>query len=370
MKLWLLLSRFENGGLERVQANLAPVFAQSGIDTWLVAGKFMQEAEAMLPANIPILELAPNGKLTFILNLYRQLRIHRPDVVMTTSNDVSCLVLMLRKLFFPKTKIICTQHLSISMPLKQATGIQKLKYVLILKAMQWLWGKADAVIAVSSALAEDVQKNVRLKNSINTIYNPIVLPNYPALIEQPIIYPWLDKNIPTFVFVGRLAKVKRVDLVLQAFKKVQQKQQCRLLIVGDGTEKAFILDFIRKNDLTDVCHLTGQQHNPLPWIKSADALVLSSDYEGFGNVIVEAMACGTQVIATDCPFGPAEILDNGRYGQLVPVDHSEALAEAMKKVIDKRFYVAKDELKKRANQFSLESAVQQYLSVIHTVMDT
>ena len=369
MKLWLLLSRFENGGLERVQANLAPVFAQSGIDTWLVAGKFMQEAEAMLPANIPILELAPNGKLTFILNLYRQLRIHQPDVVMTTSNDVSCLVLILRKLFFPKTKIICTQHLSISTPLAQAKGIQKLKYLLILKAMQWLWVKADAMIAVSSALAEDVRKNVRLKNPISTIYNPIVLPNYSILIEQKIIYPWSDKNIRTFVFVGRLAKVKRVDLLLQAFKQVQQKQLCRLLIVGDGTEKVFILDFIRKNYLMDVCHLTGQQNNPLPWIKSADALILSSDYEGFGNVIVEAMACGTQVIATDCPFGPAEILDNGRYGQLVPVDDREALAEAMEKVIDKRFHVAKDELQKRANEFSLESAVQQYLNVIHTVMD-
>jgi len=369
MKLWLLLSRFENGGLERVQANLAPAFTQSGIDTWLVAGKFLPNAQAMLPANIPILELAPNGKLSFILNLYRQLRIQQPDVVMSTSDDVSCLVLILRKLFFPKIKVICSQH-SISMPLNQAKGIQKLKYLLILKAMQWLWVKADAMIAVSSALAEDVRKNVRLKNPISTIYNPIVLPSYPKLIEQPIICPWSDKNIPTFVFVGRLAKVKRVDLLLQAFKQVQKKQLCRLLIVGDGTEKAFILDFIRKNDLTDVCHLTGQQNNPLPWIKSADALVLSSDYEGFGNVIVEAMACGTQVIAMNCPFGPAEILDNGRYGQLVPVNDSEALAEAMEKVINKSFHVDKDELLKRANEFSLESAVQQYLSVIHKVMDT
>ncbi len=88
------------------------------------------------------------------------------------------------------------------------------------------------------------------KNPISTIYNPIVLPNYSILIEQKIIYPWSDKNIRTFVFVGRLAKVKRVDLLLQAFKQVQQKQLCRLLIVGDGTEKAFILDFIRKEDET------------------------------------------------------------------------------------------------------------------------
>lgn len=370
MKIWLLLSRFENGGLERVQANLAPAFAQAGIDTWLVAGKFIQEAEAMLPANIPILELAPNDKLTFILNLYRQLRIHQPNMIMTTSNDVSCLVLILRTLFFPKIKIICTQHLSISTPLNQAKGLQKLKYLLILKAMQWLWAKADAIIAVSSALAEDVRKNVRLKSPISRIYNPIVLPNYSTLIEQKITLPWPNKNTPTFVFVGRLAKVKRVDLLLQAFKQVQQKKSCRLLIVGDGTEKAFILDFIRKNCLTNVCHLTGQQNNPLPWIKSADALVLSSDYEGFGNVIVEAMACGTQVIATDCPFGPAEILDHGHYGQLVPINNSAALAEAMKKVINKSFHVDKDELLKRANEFSLESAVQQYLSVIHTVMDT
>lgn len=368
MKLWLLLSRFDNGGLERVQANLAPAFEQSGIETWLVAGKFLKDAEAMLPNGISTLELSPTGKLMFIFNLYCQLQIHQPDVIMTTSNDVSCLVLILRKLFFPKTKVICTQHLSISTPLKQAKGIQKLKYLLTLKAMQWLWVKTDAMIAVSAALAEDVRKNVRLKNPISTIYNPIVLPNYSILIEQKIPPFWADKNICTFVFVGRLAKVKRVDLLLQAFKQVQQKHLCRLLIVGDGTEKAFILDFIRKNYLTDVCHLTGQQNNPLPWIKSADALVLSSDYEGFGNVIVEAMACGTQVIATDCPFGPAEILDNGRYGLLVPVDDTEALAEAMEKVINKRFYVPKDELQKRANEFSLERAVQQYLNVIHTVM--
>jgi glycosyltransferase involved in cell wall biosynthesis len=369
MKLWLLLSRFENGGLERVQANLAPAFEQSGIETWLVAGKFLKDAEAMLPNGISTLELSPTGKLMFIFNLYCQLQIHQPDVIMTTSNDVSCLVLILRKLFFPKTKVICTQHLSISTPLKHAKGIQKLKYFLILKAMQWLWPKSDAIIAVSSALAKDVHESVMLKNSISTIYNPIVLPNYSTLIEQKITQPWADKNICTFVFVGRLAKVKRVDLLLQAFKQVQQKHLCRLMIVGDGTEKEFILDFIRQNYLTDVCHLTGQQNNPLPWIKYADALVLPSDYEGFGNVIVEAMACRTQVIATDCPFGPAEILDNGRYGQLVSVDDKEALAEAMKKVINRRFHVPKDELQKRANEFSLESAVQQYLNVINTVMD-
>lgn len=370
MKLWLLLSRFENGGLERVQANLAPAFKQSGIETWLVAGKFLEDAKAMLPDGISTLELSPTSKLMFICNLYHQLRIHQPDVIMTTSNDVSCFVLILCKCFFPKIKVICSQHLSISAPLTQAKGIQKLKYLLILKVMQWLWPKSDAIIVVSSALAEDVRESVMLKNSIYTIYNPIVLPDYSSLIEQKIIFPWSDNKIPTFVFVGRLAKVKRVDLLLEAFKQIQQKKPCRLLILGDGPEREFILDFIAKNNLNSICHLAGQQNNPLPWIKKADALVLSSDYEGFGNVLVEAMACGTQVIATNCPSGPAEILDNGRYGQLVPVNDSHALANAMKKVLDKQFYVSTDQLQKRANEFSLEKSVHQYLNVIDTVMDT
>lgn len=367
MKTWILLSRFENGGLERVQVNLAPTFSQSGLNTWIVAGKFLTEAKPMLPEGIPTLELSPNGKLFFIFNLYRQLRIHQPNIVISTSNDVSCFILMLRMFFFPKMKVICTQHLSISTPLKQAKGVRKIKQLLILKAMQWLWPKADAVIAVSSNLSNDVRKIVKLKKIITTIHNPIVLPNYSTLIDQSIDWPWPDKKVPTFIFVGRLAKVKRVDLLLDAFNKVQKTQPCRLLIVGDGLEQKIIKKFLTKNNLNSACYLAGQKSNPLPWIKSADALVLSSDYEGFGNVLVEAMACGIQVIATDCPFGPAEILDNGRYGQLVPTNDTDALIQAMKNVISGSFNVPGYQLKERADDFSLESAVQKYLSVIDSV---
>lgn len=369
MKAWILLSRFENGGLERVQANLAPYFAQSGMDTWLVAGKFMPDAGVMLPDSIPVLELAPTGKHKFFSSLYRQLRVHRPDIVITTSNDVSCLVLFIRKLFFPTMKVVCTQHLSISEPLKHAARLKKIKQKLTLKAMQWLWPQADAIIAVSVALADETSQYLKLKKPVSTIYNPVVLPDYPELITQKVNMPWVDKNLPVFVYAGRLAQVKRIDLLIKAFNQVQTLHPCRLLIVGEGSERTLIQELISDLNLDLFCYFTGYQSNPLPWIKAADALVLSSDYEGFGNVLVEAMACGTQVIATDCPHGPAEILEHGRYGQLVPPDNSASLAEAMQNVIDKSFWVEEERLVKRGAEFDLVSSAKKYLSIMNSLTD-
>lgn len=369
MKVWILLSRFENGGLERVQANLAPYFAQSGMDIWLVAGKFMPDASAMLPVGIPVLEIAPTGKHKFFSGLYRQLRAHRPDILITTSNDVSCLVLLLRKIYFPAMKVVCTQHLSISEPLKHAVRFKKIKQKLTLKAMQWLWPQADAIIAVSVALSEETRQHLMLKKSVSTIYNPVVLPYYPDLIKQKINIPWEDNSLPVFVYSGRLVQVKRVDLLIKAFNQVQTHQPCRLLIVGDGAERALMQELISDLNLDSSCYFAGHQNNPLPWIKAADALVLSSDYEGFGNVLVEAMACGTQVIATDCPHGPAEILEHGRYGQLVPPNNSASLAEAMQNVIDKSFWVEEERLVKRGAEFDLVSSAKKYLSIMNSLTD-
>lgn len=364
MKLWLLLSRFELGGLERVQANLAPALAQTGLEVWMVAGQFLAEAKNMLPKGIATLEIAPKGKRAFIPGLLKQLHRHRPDVVMTTSNDVACLMLAFRALFFPQMKIICTQHLSISAPWRSARRMQRVKHWLLIGLMRKLWPKADAIIAVSSALAEDMRATLKLRTTIQTIHNPIVLPDFGNRMQQVIRWPWPDQAIPTLVFAGRLAKVKRLDLLLDAFSQVAQALPVRLLIVGDGPERSHVSGLIEQYALTAMCHLAGHQDNPLPWIRAADILVLPSDYEGFGNVLVEAMACGTQVIATDCPHGPAEILKHGQYGQLVPVGDADALAQAMERALSKNFHVPPAVLMRRASTFNLERAANVYLHVI------
>lgn len=363
MKLWLLLSRFELGGLERVQANLAPSLAQAGLDVWVVAGQFLAGAENLLPQGIPTLEIAPKGKHAFIFGLLKRLRSHQPDVVVTTSNDAACLMLIFRAIFFPKMKIICTQHLSVSAPWHNARGVRRIKSRFIIGLMRHLWPKADAIIAVSSALAEDMRTTLKLRTTIHTIHNPVVLPDFEDKMQQAIRWPWPDHAVVTLVFAGRLAKVKRLDLLLDAFSQVVQRHTARLLIVGDGPERGRVARLVEQQGLSAMCHLTGHQDNPLPWIKAADILILPSDYEGFGNVLVEALACGTQVIATDCPYGPAEILD-GQYGQLVPVGDAHALAQAIERALSKGFHVPAPALMHRASEFNLEQAASAYLRVI------
>lgn len=367
MKVWLLLSRFEVGGLERVQANLASELVDIDLEIWIVAGKIFHQAESMITAHTPRLELSPRSKYAFIFCLLAQLKEHRPDIVMTTSNDVACIVLIFRALFFPEMKVVCTQHLSISAPWKKSKGIHRAKHRAILWMMHHLLPKADSVVAVSAALAKDMHQTLQLKNKIQVIHNPIVMRDFEDKIQEKIEWPWLDKSIPTLVFVGRLAKVKRLDLLLQAFSLVKKITSVHLLIVGDGPEKTKILDFLSAYDLHEKCKLIGYQDNPLPWIKASSILVLPSDYEGFGNVLVEAMACGTQVIATDCPSGPAEILEQGRYGQLVPLNNVHALAQAIQRALSKEFDVPTQNLMQRAQHFSFDRAATGYLSVIHNV---
>lgn len=364
MKLWLLLSRFEQGGLERVQANLAPELKNSGIDVSIVSGTFTHGSETLLPEGIPTLELAANGKWMFIPCLLRQLYKHKPDVVMTTSNDVACLLLLFRPWFFPDMKVICTQHLSVSAPWRNSYGLQRLKHRLLIGMMRALWPKADALVAVCEALADDMRSTLKLRLPIHVIHNPVVLPEFTQAMQQPIQWPWPDTSAATLVFSGRLAKVKRLDLLLEAFYQVSRKTDARLLILGDGPEREQILAFIEKHGLHQVCQLIGHQANPLPWVQACDILILPSDYEGFGNVLVEAMACGTQVIATDCPYGPAEILEHGRYGQLVPTGHADALTHAIQRSLSKAFHVPAEALIQRANAFTLKHASSAYLRLI------
>lgn len=366
MRTWLLLSRFECGGLERVQVNLAPALREAGLDVRIVTGKIHDDAKRMFPTGVPVMQISPDGRAAFARRLISELRRQRPDTVLTTSNDVGCLVLVLRALLFPRMKVIWTQHSSVSAPWRGAKGALRIKHGLLILLMRLLLPLADAVIAVSAALADDMRRTLRVRGRIHTIHNPILLPNFPAAMQEAIDWPWRDRTLPTIVFVGRLVPVKRLDVLLAAFCIVCQQNPVRMLIVGDGEERQFVKNVIVRHDIGSLCHMVGHQDNPLPWIKASSVLVLSSDYEGFGNVLVEAMACGTQVISTDCPDGPAEILGNGRYGQLVPSGDVAAMAAAMRSALSGQFHVSAADLKTRAEEFDLERASLAYLHVIES----
>jgi len=365
MKVWLLLGRLDHGGLERVQLNLAKAMHARGVDVSLVAGQVIADTHRELPPAVPVLEIAKSGPAFFPLGLLRALVANRPDVVFTTSNDVACLMVLLRIVLFRRVRVVVTQHLSLSGPRDNARGRKRVKLALVLLAMRALVPRADGVVAVSQGVADELLRNLRLRKSqVRVIYNPIVTPQFDALMREVPTWPWPDHHVPTIIYVGRLSAEKRVDLLLESFRAVLQRTPARLLIVGSGPLKNSIERSIEVCGLEAHCCLTGFVPNALPLIRNAAVLVLPSDYEGFGNVLVEAMACGTQVIATDCPHGPAEILGNGRFGQIVPMNDPSALEAAIHNCLDGRFRVPVQELRARASEFELDAIVDRYLGVV------
>lgn len=361
----LLLSRLEHGGLERVQLNLATELFHRGhaIEVW--AGVKVANTTSELPADVIFREISPKGRFLFPFFLFRMLRRLRPKAVVTTSNDVACLMLLLRRLLGFEIRILVTQHLSISAPRQRSTGLRRLKLNTLRLLMRFLYPRADQIIAVSSAVARDMQRELGLSlQSIRVIHNPIVTPEFPERMGAPIAWPWPDHLTPTIVYVGRLSSEKRLDLLFRSFVRVKQLVSCRLLIVGTGEQASDLQHIIAQQSLIEHCRMIGFVQNPLPYIKASTVLALCSDYEGFGNVLVEAMACGTQVVTTNCPDGPAEVVDEGKYGQLVPPGDTDAMAMALLRALTGETNFLPADLLRRANEFSLAKAVDAYVEVL------
>lgn len=230
---------------------------------------------------------------------------------------------------------------------------------------RWAARKAHTV-AVSRALAGATSTYLGMPASrITAILNPVI----DNISKQPDtsasnLHPWLtNKSIPTFVAVGRLDHRKGFDILIDAFSRMRQKAGARLIIFGEGSLRNNLQRKIKSNGMADHIDLAGMTSDPLLQMTASHAFVLSSRSEGFGLVLVEAMLAGTKLISTNCDFGPAELLENGRYGKLVPVDDAQALADAMLQSIQEPWTAERPDEKWFA-QFTATEAARQHLALI------
>lgn len=196
---------------------------------------------------------------------------------------------------------------------------------------------------------------------IKVIYNPIVTTELFALAKQLVIHSWFtDDRVPVILGVGRLAKQKDFPTLLRAFAKVRATRPCRLIILGEGEERRRLQTLARTLGIEIDFDLPGFVPNPFAYMSRAAALVLPSAFEGFGNVVAEALAVGTPVVTTDCRHGPREILSDGNYGPLVPVGDSNALAQGIQRTLETP--PERDRLRARAQAFTTEAIADQYLA--------
>ncbi|MCY3770154.1 MAG: glycosyltransferase [Gammaproteobacteria bacterium] len=219
---------------------------------------------------------------------------------------------------------------------------------------------ADAAVGVSSGVTAELAKLPGMSSDqLHTIYNPVVSKDLLQKASETPDHPWFNEPGPPIILaVGRLHEQKDFPTLLAAFAQLLTRRPARLIILGEGSLRPNLLSLAHNLQVSEHVDFPGFVENPFAYLAKARLFVLSSLYEGLPTVLIEAMACGCPVVSTDCPHGPDEILENGQWGELVPVDNSEVLSAAMIRAIDKP--VQRDALRERAAFFNVERAVDSY----------
>ena len=222
-----------------------------------------------------------------------------------------------------------------------------------------VYPRADYVVGVWRASWSISRASLSLPaEKLKVVFNPIVTPDLKERAKEPLEHPWFSDGSKVFIAVGRLRPQKDFRTLLQAFSRVRATRPARLLILGEGPERSELEDLVRELGIADDVSLPGSVENPYAYLSRAVAFVLSSRWEGLPTVLIEALACGLPVIATDCPSGPKEILAGGRYGKLVRVNAVEDLAAAMEAALDGRLPRPPDESWK---PYELDAVVDEFL---------
>lgn len=359
MTISILLPDLRGGGAERVSVDLARAFAEAGHEVEFVlmsaTGDFLVETQR----DFAVVDLAADRSRTVPLKLAGYLRARRPAALIANMWPLTSAAVVGRALSRQPCQLLLVEHNTLS---NQYADWGKSHMVAMRASMTATYRWANHVAAVSEGAALDTAKLAGLiANRVRVLHNPIParpIPDSRALAGAENL--WACAQGGRILTVGSLKEQKNHPLLLRAFA-MMARPDARLVLVGAG-EQAGLRALVGELGIADRVMFAGFHPDPTPFYRTADLFVLSSDYEGFGNVIVEAMACGTPVVSTDCPSGPAEILENGRYGRLVPVNDPAALATAMQAALAE----APDRvaLQRRAAQFSPAIASRRYLNLL------
>ncbi len=350
------------GGVERMRLRLAAGLAAHGHAVTLIVQSARGALLAEIPPGIDLVDLANPHTWSAVRPLAAVLRKRRPDILVSSLDHNNIAALCARILAGGTTRVVICQHNALSA--EAATGWRYRAVPFLYRALaRW----ADGIVAVSQGVADDLAKTAHLPRArINVIYNPITSDADSRRGAAPP-HPWLaNPAIPAFLFVGRLVAQKDPFLLLRAFALRLRAGDARLILLGEGPLLSALQRAASDLDIGHAVHFAGFVADPKPWMTHASALVLSSRHEGFGNVIVEAFFCGTPVIATDCPFGPGEILAGGRFGWLVPVGDAAALAAAMADNARASFSAAR--LLARAQGFSVAACVVRHQALFERIL--
>lgn len=361
MRISIVLPNLAGGGVERVRLLLAEEFLKRGHAVDLVLMQYEGELLDEIPLGCRVIRLKTPRFRYLWLALHKYFRRERPDAVLAAMWPLTAISgLALRTSRIP-AKLVVSEHndFRYSKALNRPLNKRILKYF-----GRFLYSPASSIIAVSNGVAESLQQRSGINRSkLTVVHNPVrVVTELEPSGPDNEVMDWWKGGDSRILAVGSFKEQKSFDVLLHAHAKLCKRSDARLVILGEGRLRPSLEALIRNLGLESSVKLPGFRNNPYPFYLSADVFVLSSSWEGFGVVIVEALACGTPVVSTDCPSGPAEILENGRFGRLVPVGDVDALTKAIRATVHNPPNRAM--LRERAEDFNPAIVASKYLAPI------
>src|ERR1700745_366007 len=351
-RIALFVPTLEGGGAERVIVTLGNALAERrfAVDfvLWTEGGPF----RGLLSANVNVVALGTYNPFKLVFGFARFLRTYKPEVVISALFVGNIIAALAKAASRSRTHLILTEHVPIGTYLQNESRL--LRRLCVPPLMRSTYLAAQDIVAVSrgaaQALAPVLGKNTSKR--ITVIYNPIDLTRSERMAAaDETTVTWTE---PTIINVGRLIEQKDQQTLIQAFAKVRSRRTCRLVILGEGEKRAALAALAQQLGVGSDVLMPGFVTNPYSWMRKSAVFVLSSKFEGLPTVLIEAMQCGISVISADCPSGPAEILEDGRWGRLFQPGDVGALASAIEDALDGKLVA---DVRQRAADLSVETAV-------------
>lgn len=362
--LAIFLPSLAGGGAERMMLNLALGLVEAGVVVDLVVGDAKGPYRDLVPSQCHLIDLGAGRVMAALPGLVRYLRRRMQEVMLAAMDHANLVALWASALARVPTRVYVSVRNNLSQEAAQAPT----------RAGRWLprlarvfYPQAQAVIAVSQGVADDLARLIGAGRArVLVLPNPVVTPDLATLAAAAPDHPWFAPSGPRVILAaGRLSPQKDFPTLIRAFALLSPDRELRLLILGEGPERAALESLVRDLGLTERVALPGFQANPFAFMARARLFVLASAWEGLPGVLIQAMACGTPVVSTDCPSGPREILADGRFGPLVPVGNPPALARAIIDTLDRPCPGAM--LRARADEFGLAAVTRRYAAALGLV---
>ena len=354
----LIVNTMEMGGVQRMTITLAAELVRRGFSVDLVLLGRTTTILHQVPKGVRIVQLRANRARLAIRRLRRYFVDERPSSILSAAWEANIVTMLASLGLRPRPTIVLSVRSTFSLALAGGSVARRAARA----AIRLLYPLADYVAVISKGAAEDFRRHVRIDPAkVAVVYNPAMPDDFERLAAEPTtLFGPPAPETARIISVGRLTEAKDHATLIRAFAQVVRKRPAELILFGEGELRSELERLVAELGLNGAVKFAGMVQNPFPYMRQADLFVFSSRWEGFGNVLVEALAAGVPIVSADCAHGPAEILEGGKWGRLVPPGDADALAAAMLETLSDGGINGQE----RALDFVVEQVADLYLDLL------